>query len=170
MPADHSHAAGQQGTGNQRSVSGHWEGEKNWEQSVQSAGGRWMMCLHWHQHNWEILTQHCVRRWKIKFVHPLELEFLHCLFQMFIHKYRLCLHLCHTCADDYSLTTFHVFPPKANDGLNLATHRTSCSSNNLQLMCPLAVYVTYTPMRSNFGPFLLPNCYILIFYLIIVFW
>lgn len=54
--------------------------EKNWEQSVQSAGGRWMMCLHWHQHNWEILTQHCVRRWKIKFVHPLELEFLHSLF------------------------------------------------------------------------------------------
>lgn len=55
-------------------------GKKNWEQSVQSAGGRWMMCLHWHQHNWEILTQHCVRRWKIKFVHPLELEFLHSLF------------------------------------------------------------------------------------------
>lgn len=28
MPADHSHAAGQQGTGNQRSVAGHWEGKK----------------------------------------------------------------------------------------------------------------------------------------------
>lgn len=112
-------------------------GEKNWEQSVQSAGGRWMMCLHWHQHNWEILTQHCVRRWKIKFVHPLEFEFL-----QFIHKLCLCLHLCHTYADDYNLTTFHVFPPKANDGLNLVTHRASCSSDNLQLMCPLAVYVT----------------------------
>lgn len=86
----------------------------------------------------------------------------------FIHKLCLCLHPCHTYADDYNLTTFHVFPPKANDGLNLVTHRTSCSSDNLQLMCPLAVYVTYTPVRSNFGPVLLPNCYIIIFYLCLV--